>query len=518
MLLRIQAFFNKHTALIVGAIIALAAFLRLYRISDYMNFLGDEGRDVLTVKQILEGELTLLGPRSSAADFYYGPIYYYLITPFLWLFNYDPVGPAVFIALLGILTVYLVYVVGKKFFGTTAGIIAAALYTVSPVVITYSHSSWNPNPLPFVALLTLFLAYSGLKSPKIWKFLAIGVLLGIALQLQYLALFLGVIIFVYIISGTIISNKSFSFLEIGKRLLSIFVGFVAGWSPFLAFEIIHGFPNFRTIVLFLTGKIPSSVLTNSTPLGQIHEVFFKLFGRLVTVYPLTDLSRIHDTQQLYIWYVLSLILGIISVFGILKIKDRLAQLLIIIWLLVGIGMFAFYKKDIYDYYLGFMFPLPFLLIGNVATKVFTVTKQNIFHLFIVTAVLFLFIFNLIYMPFRYEPNKIKNQVKTISEIVISHTDNKPFNFALITTGNSDHSYRYYLEILGHKPVEMQNTLIDPERNTVTDQLMVVCEDLSCGPLGYPLFEVAGFGRAEIAGEWDGPHVKVFRLVHYEGNE
>ncbi len=137
-------------------------------------------------------------------------------------------------------------------------------------------------------------------------------------------------------------------------------------------------------------------------------------------------------------------------------------------------------------------------------------------IFVIAIVLFLFIFNLIYMPFRYEPNKIKNQVKTIAEIVISHTDNKPFNFALITAGNSDHAYRYYLEVLGYKPVEMQNTVLDPKRQTVTDQLMVVCEDLSCGPLGYPLFEVAGFGRAEIAGEWDGPHVKVFRLVHYMG--
>jgi 4-amino-4-deoxy-L-arabinose transferase-like glycosyltransferase len=516
MLLRIQAFFNKHTTSIVLAIIALASFLRLYRISDYMNFLGDEGRDVLTVKHILEGQLTFLGPRSSAADFYYGPIYYYLITPFLWLFHYDPVGPAVFIAILGILTVFLVYKVGKKFFGTSAGIVAAALYAVSPVVITYSHSSWNPNPLPLVSLVTLFLSYSGLKSPKLWKFLVIGILLGIAIQLQYLALFLGMIIFAYVGMGTVILDKKSALPHLFKRFLFIAVGFIVGWSPFLAFEVHHGFPNLKTIVLFLSGKIPSSVLTNSTPLGQVYEVFLKLFARLVTVFPLTDLSHIHDTQQLYIWYLLSLLLGIVSVVGIIRIKDKLAQLLIILWLVIGIGMFAFYKKSIYDYYLGFMFPLPFLLIGNLATELFNVTKQNIVRLSVITVVLFLFIFNIFYMPFRFEPNKIKDQVKTISEIVISHTDNKPFNFALITNGNSDHAYRYYLEVLGHKPVEMQNPALDPKRKTVTDQLMVVCEDLTCGPLGYSLFEVAGFGRAEIAGVWDGPHVKVFRLVHYRG--
>jgi len=515
MLLRLQVFFNKHTTSIILSIITLASFLRLYRISDYMNFLGDEGRDVLTVKHILEGQLTLLGPRSSAADFYYGPIYYYLITPFLWLFHYDPVGPAVFIALLGIITTYLIYKVGRKFFGTTAGIVASALYAVSPVVITYSHSSWNPNPLPLVSLLILFIAYNSLKFPRIWKYFLIGILLGIALQLQYIALFLCVIVFFYVVIGSILVTKKLDLINLIKKNIIILFGFMVGWSPFLAFEVHHGFPNSKTILQFLTGQIPSAVPTHSTPLGQVFEVFFKLFARLATVFPLTNLSRIHDSQQLYIWYLLSLLLGAISVLGIVRIKDRLAQLLMILWLVIGVGLFFFYKKEIYDYYLGFMFPLPFLLIGNMATELFNLGKQKILKFMIVVLILFLFIFNLIYMPFRFTPNKIKDQVKTIAEIVVSHTDNKPFNFALISSGNSDHAYRYYLEILGHKPAEMENTLDDPGRKTVTNQLMVVCEDLACGPLGYSLFEVAGFGRAEIAGEWDGPHVKVFKLVHYQ---
>src|SRR2546423_11025309 len=133
------------TGILIALILLIAAFLRLYRISDYMTFLGDEGRDVLVVKHILEGQFTLLGPRASAGDFFTGPIYYYFMVPFLWIFHYDPAGPAVMIALLGIATVWLVYFVGKQFFGETAGLFAAALYTVSPLVLTYSRSSWNPN-------------------------------------------------------------------------------------------------------------------------------------------------------------------------------------------------------------------------------------------------------------------------------------------------------------------------------------------------------------------------------------
>src|SRR3990172_6565231 len=106
---------KKVTLVILIAILLLAAFFRLYRIGDYLNFLGDEGRDVMVVRHILQGDLTFLGPRSSAGDFYLGPIYYYLMAPLLWLSNFHPVGPAIMIALFSIATVYLIYKIGSKF-------------------------------------------------------------------------------------------------------------------------------------------------------------------------------------------------------------------------------------------------------------------------------------------------------------------------------------------------------------------------------------------------------------------
>lgn len=515
MITRVKIFLSGKENIILIGILAVASFLRLYRIAEYMTFLGDEGRDVLIVKQILEGEFTLLGPRSSAADFYYGPIYYYLITPFLWLFKYDPVGPAVFIGVLGVITVYLVFIVGRRFFGSAAGLIAGLLYALSPVVISYSHSSWNPNPLPLVSLLVLFILYLAIKTPSVWKFLLVGLLLGIAMQLQYLALFLIAIVGFYMFFGTFIQEKKNFFVEFIKRLLSIGIGFIIGWSPFLAFEVLHGFPNLRTLFNLLTGKYGETVGSNTTPIQQILEVFFKLFGRLVTTYPLTDLRRIYESQDLYFWYLATLVLGIVSVLGIIKIKDMLVKLLFFCWIVIGISLFAFYKKDIYDYYLGFMFTLPFLLIGNLITLPFKNSKNTIYKGAAILLLVVLIIINVRAMPFRYAPNKQKDQVKEIAEFVISKTDNKPFNFALITPGNSDHGYRYFMEIFGHNPVEMQNQLTDPDRVSVTDQLMVVCEDVQCNPLGNPLFEVAGFGRAEIVGEWNTSVVKVFRLIHYK---
>src|SRR6185437_4154896 len=195
-----KKYFSKTNALLL-LILLLAAFLRLYRIQDYMTFLGDEGRDVLVVWNILHGHPTLLGPTASVGGFFLGPIYYYFMTPFLWLFNYNPVGPAVMVALCGIATVWLVFFVARAFFSTKAALIAASLYAVSPLVIAYSRSSWNPNLLPFFSLLTLYFVYKGIKNNNFWDFLFSGISIGIALQLHYLTTFLGVVVISFSLIG-----------------------------------------------------------------------------------------------------------------------------------------------------------------------------------------------------------------------------------------------------------------------------------------------------------------------------
>ena len=126
--------------------------------------------------------------------------------------------------------------------------------------------------------------------------------------------------------------------------------------------------------------------------------------------------------------------------------------------------------------------------------------------------------NLWGIPFRYPPNRQLEQTKTIARFILEKAEGKPFNLALITGGNSDHAYRYFLEIWGNPPVTIQNFQNDPERKTVTEQLFVICESLPCSPLGHPLWEIAGFGRAEILGEWDVSVVKVYKLGHFKNEK
>ncbi|MEX2013245.1 MAG: glycosyltransferase family 39 protein, partial [Candidatus Levyibacteriota bacterium] len=410
-------------------IILLAAFLRLYRIQDYMTFLGDEGRDVLVVYNILHGDFTLLGPTASVGGFFLGPIYYYFMTPFLFLFNYNPVGPAIMVGFFSLATVYLIYRVGNEFFSKTAGIIAALLYSISPLVISYSRSSWNPNLMPFFSLLTLYVLYKATARSKIHLFLLVGFLLGIAIQLHYLAIFLGVIIVAYIFISTVPRYK-----DVVRRCMYISAGFIVGWSPFIAFEFRHGFQNIKGIFSFVFNPSGKDAISESVGFfPTIYNVFFRIFARLTANFPAPDQIDFYSKFEKFIWSA-----GVLAIAGfstyllfrqfykLLKEKKEASRkyLLLSVWLVVGVILFGFYRKPIYDYYFGFLFPLPFLLVGSALS--FLIDKKSWYRVISVSVLLILIALNLKGIPFRYEPNRQLKQVESIAKFVVDKAGGKPY--------------------------------------------------------------------------------------------
>jgi len=156
-----------------------------------MTFLGDEGRDMMVIKRmIIDHKFTLLGPTASVGGFFLGPIYYYFMLPFVWASGLNPAGAAFMVALFGIATIYVVYRLGKDVFDEWVGLSAAALFAVSPLVIAYSRSSWNPNLVPFFSTLLIYMLWRSVARNEPKLLLWVGVCLGIGLQLHYLFLFL----------------------------------------------------------------------------------------------------------------------------------------------------------------------------------------------------------------------------------------------------------------------------------------------------------------------------------------
>lgn len=508
----------------IVAALLMGAYLRFDRIAAYLTFLGDEGRDMLVVlHMIVNHKFTLLGPTASVGGFFLGPIYYYFMLPFVWLSGINPAGAAVMVALFGTATIYIVYRMGRDMFDQWVGLMAATLYALSPLVITYSRSSWNPNLVPFFSTLLMYLCWKSVTFEKPKLLFWIGVILGIGLQLHYLFLFMFAVVFLWFL----LLKRQWDWLA--YYMLAV-AGFIVGYGPFLVFEIRHGFPNTISIVRFLmAGKDTGFVF--ATFVSTIIDVAHRLFGRLLFRLPQPE-QLVHFSPLVQnVWQngilIVPFVAVVVCLFALRQVigvpwkaqeRERNVSwknglILLLLWFLVPLTLFGLYKKGIYDYYFGLFFALPFLMIAIVLRLSAVKLVGKILVTGICVALMY---FNWLGRPTVNPPNNQLGQTKLIAKVAFEKTEGKPFNFALMTGGNSDHAYRFFFELWNHKPVTIENLVIDPKRTTVTDQLIVICELSDCKPLGSSLWEIAGFGRAEISSEWHESFVTIFKLTHYKG--
>lgn len=188
---------NKFHLVALLVVLILAAFLRLYRIDLLMRFIWDEGRDMLAVhKIIVDKDVTLFGPFNEiggSKDFF-GVFHYYLMLPALWLFSFDPIGPAIWTALLGVMAVGLAYFWLSLWQKKSVALCVSLLMAVSPLVVRYNQWPWNPNTIGFfmMAYLIFIYFYQNRMRKWLWALLA-GLMLGLLLQLHYFAVAGGVI-------------------------------------------------------------------------------------------------------------------------------------------------------------------------------------------------------------------------------------------------------------------------------------------------------------------------------------
>lgn len=489
---------NSNLWLLV--IILLAAILRFYRLPDYIQFLGDEGRDVLAVKRmIVNHEWTFLGPTASVGGFYIGALYYYFMLPFLLLFRLDPVGPAVLSALFGLALIYFTYRFCARFFNYRVGLLAAFLIAISPKMVDISRFSWNPNPMPLFSLLTIYFLYqSKISGRKFYSFLA-GLCLGVLFELHYIDLAFAPIVGLGII-------LLFPWRQWLLQFLLVGAGWLLGNSPFLLFEVRHDFPNTRTALefIFRGGK---TVAPRSFNLIWLFNDISRILYEIVFGF-----RGIFLNSLLY-GSLIALVLWIVINF---RKKDNQPKIiLLLLWLVLGVWGVGSYQGTLYDHYFGYLFPLPFILVSLGLS--YLLSKKYLGVIFIV--VISLLTYNeLIRLYVWHPPNNLLQQTQSVDRIIMEMSSGLPYNLALITPGNSDHAYRYYLEVWGKPPVTILNPQLDPERKTVTSQLIVICEgSMECHPLGNPLWEVAGFGRANIEETRIGPAgITLYKLSHYQG--
>ncbi|MCL4366966.1 glycosyltransferase family 39 protein [Patescibacteria group bacterium] len=484
---------KEHLILII--LLVLAAFLRFYKLADYMNFLGDEGRDALIVKDILVGHhIPLLGPPTSVGNVYLGPLYYYMMAVAMGIVWLNPVAAAGMVALIGVLTIFLIYYLAKRWFGIVPASLTAFLYTVSPITITASRSSWNPNPAPFFTLLAFLTLDQARKSKNfIWFGLA-GVFMAAAAQMHYLALILIPIfgcLWIYELVR-VIQNKGCKHFIWGT-VLSI-TGFIIVMLPLVVFDLRHNLMNYHAMVAMFS-QSGSAVNFN----------LLQTFAKIVPIYNSLLIGRYLAAENTYLTYLLAALVLAPIIYEIYRIVSKKTfswpYFALTIWLLVGLIGMSFYQQAIFDHYLAFLSPAPYLLLA----ALLALLKKYWRYSLLTCLVILICWVSLPQNILLRKPNKQLQRTQEIAKFVIAQASNQPFNFALIAKNNYDAAYQYYLDLYGHQPG------VVPAQ--ITDQLFVVCEDEVCQPVNNPKYEIAGFGWAKIDQEYLVDGLKIYRLVH-----
>ncbi|MGA3291881.1 MAG: glycosyltransferase family 39 protein [Candidatus Microgenomates bacterium] len=497
---------NKGEAIILGIILIVAAFCRLYKIDQYMTFLGDEGRDVIAVRKIFtELHPTLIGPGTSVGNMYLGPLYYYMMAVPLLLAGFSPVGPAVMIAILGVITVLFIWYVTWIWFNKKAALVAAGLYAISPTIIYYSRSSWNPNIMPFFALLSVFSVWKVWKERKFNWIIVMGLSFAFVLQSHYMGFLLTPTLFIFWLLTLLKVRKTNLQKSFIRKSIIGFAGFLVLMSPLFIFDIRHDWMNAKAFYAFLTTSQGTLSVNPLISILKIPAMLNLVYGSLIgTKNPL-----------------ISIVISVAIVAGIVwaLLRNYLANKnfkisgeywVLISWLgfgLLGLGM---YRQNIYDHYFGFLFVVPFILLGIFVS--YLLEDGKILKLLGAIAILYLVAINLLASPLRKEPNKLLQRSIDVSKVIEKESEDKPFNLAVIADNNYEAGYEYFLLKDNYPVVEIDSQKPD----TITSQLLAVCElipNSKCDPTHNPKAQVANFGWSKIEGSWNVDGVIVYKLVH-----
>jgi 4-amino-4-deoxy-L-arabinose transferase-like glycosyltransferase len=497
---KVKTILNSKRKLLLLFIILFSAFFRLYRIDGYMEFLGDQARDLLVVSDFLKkGDLFFIGPQTSIGNMYLPPFYYYLIAPSLLLFNFSPLGPAVFVALLGVLTVYLVFFVTKEFFNSSAGLVAAFLYAVSPSIIRFSNFSWNPNVMPLFSLLLLYSLYQ-IWQKKAYRFLPLLSLSFImCLNSHYLSLLFLPLIFIFL---TLTYFKYRPNLKkdklLFKNLFWSILLFLFSLFPLVLFDFKHRGQNLKAVVEFFTVRQTTVNLKAYKAVPNLWPIFVQI---------ITDLpgAKLAIPGLLFSIFIL---LAMLLIFLRKKKKILPGFILLSSWffiVLLGLGL---YKQHIYTHYFGLIFPIPYMLIAYFLILLTPKKGKQFYYPILISITIVLSLPSFTNSHLLYPPNQQLKVAQTVAQTIIDQSNQEPFNLALLAKSNYDDTYEY--------PLKLKNAPLYTIHEKLTDQLFVICEphpDINCDPYNNPAWEIASFGWAQEVGQWSVGDITITKLVH-----
>jgi 4-amino-4-deoxy-L-arabinose transferase-like glycosyltransferase len=330
----------KHpTALTLTLIFILAIFLRFLYFPENIYFGYDQARDAFISRQILQGELKIVGPTTSIPGLSHGALFYYLYAPIYFISGSDPTGLAIFIRVYNALGVFLIFFISKFLFdnksklsGKWMGIISALLFAFSYEQTQYALFMTHPA-LAVITVLTFYLGMTLLlfqNKPYGLIFALLG--LGLSFQFHFLLIFLVMVLAL----NLIIFRKRIPRLSL-KIVVTAFSVFLFSISTFIVAEI-----RFNFITLKGLANILLHYQETGNPLGGLSNALLA-----ASRYTHDNILAVDKAEP----FILSIFL-LISLYFLKSKELRDKIIFLLIWFIIGLISYFVIDTSLYFYGIG----------------------------------------------------------------------------------------------------------------------------------------------------------------------
>jgi 4-amino-4-deoxy-L-arabinose transferase-like glycosyltransferase len=267
--------------LLLLGILLLASVLRLYALSTYPQrinqdalLIGYESWSLWTTGHDQHGVFLPVIFRGFGG--YDSPVDYYTIAPFVGILGLSEESTLLPFALMGIATVFFVALLGRRWFNSAAGLLAALLLTIDPWHINYSRIAHFGSCIPFFTVVSLYCFTRGTSLFATEKHRRLRALLWLAGSAFSFALLTGTYLTMKLEAPLLVCACAFAVLPSVWNKLSRL-----GWTDFFIWLVLYClFVSPLALAQLREWNLAQGEFNNITVLNQPHwlAVFFTQYA------------------------------------------------------------------------------------------------------------------------------------------------------------------------------------------------------------------------------------------------
>jgi len=408
---------------LVISLLVFGLFLRIYKLQERTLFDADQEWLATRADKIVKGDFALLGQVTSVGNFSIGPGYIYLVSFTSLLMDNNPISGAVLSVILGVITLFLIYLFADRFIDNKTSIILLLLTVTSFNLITWDQTPWAPSLFFIAQIILLTGAYLSQKNQIGYLVMSLGFILGF--QSHF-----GIVLSLF----SILTYFIFANPVRPKMLTIVYTSLIViiGLSSNIVFDVAHNFSNFNK----LAGIFKGDSLDYFLGFGKIINI---LSNNIVpTLYP----RNVNILDNIIVKGIFALILVNCISFLRDKNKNKLSLLLLITTAFPSLFFFIQQGK-FSEYYL--LMTVPSLLF-MLAFFLKTLSKQKAIFIFVLIVATYL---NL-KAWYGYKKSWSLKSKTDIAEFIVDKVGYENYGISLSTKLGDGFGFKYIFDYYGIK--------------------------------------------------------------------